>query len=115
MNSILEKKAFEFSVRIVKLYNYLCEHFRNRSLADQILRSGTSIGANISEAVYGQSRADFIAKLNIALKEANDTLYWLRLFHRTGYITEAQFKSMYSDLNEIISLLVASLKTLKKN
>ena len=114
-HSILEKKAFEFAVRIVKLYNYLSEHYRIRSLADQILRSGTSIDANINEAVYGQSRSDFISKLNISLKEANETLYWLRLLHRTGYITDQQYKSMYLDINEIISLLVSSLKTLKNN
>ena len=114
-NNVAAEKSFDFAVRIVKLYNFLCEKYRIRSLADQILRSGTSIGANINEAIYGQSRADFSAKLNIALKEANETLYWLRLFHKTNYISTEQFQSMHNDLNEIISILVSTIKTLKEN
>ena len=109
-NAIAEK-SFAFSVRIVNLYKYLKKEEKEYVLAKQLLRCGTSIGANVSEAQRGQSKADFTAKMCIALKEANETDYWLRLLHATGFLSKAQFESMNTDVNELISLLAAICKT----
>ena len=111
MDNLIEKKSFAFAVRIVKLYKLICEDRIEYTLSKQLLRSGTSIGANVSEAEMGQSRADFYAKLFIALKEANETYYWLRLLHETEYITANEFKSIERDVKEIISILVSICKT----
>ena len=111
MDNLIEKKSFAFAVRIVKLYKLICEDRKEYTLSKQLLRSGTSIGANVSEAEMGQSRADFYAKLFIALKEANETYYWLRLLHETEYITANEFKSIERDVKEIISILVSICKT----
>ena len=108
---MIEKKSFAFAVRIVKLYKLICEDRKEYTLSKQLLRSGTSIGANVSEAEMGQSRSDFYAKLFIALKEANETYYWLRLLHETEYITADEFKSIERDVKEIISILVSICKT----
>ena len=105
--SIIENKSFDFAIRIVKLYQYLCEDKKEYVLSKQLLRSGTSIGANVSEAQRGQSKPDFYAKISIALKEANETLYWIRLLHATEYLNDKEYSSLYSDINEIISILVA--------
>ena len=105
--SIIENKSFDFAIRIVKLYQYLCEDKKEYILSKQLLRSGTSIGANVSEAQRGQSKSDFYAKIAIALKEANETLYWIRLLHATEYLNEKEYLSLNSDINEIISILVA--------
>ena len=106
----IEAKSFEFSVRAINMYKYLLSK-SEYVLSKQFLRSATSIGANVSEAERAQSMADFRAKMNIALKEANETNYWLRLLQRTEYITAKEFLSMDSDLNEIISILTAICKT----
>lgn len=90
----IEEKSFDFAVRIVNLYKHLTSEKKEFVLSKQLLRSGTSIGANVTEAQKAQSEADFTAKLYIALKEANETYYWLRLLHRTDYLTESEFKSM---------------------
>lgn len=110
MKSIIEVKSFDFAVRTVNLYKYLTTEKKENILSKQLLRCGTSIGANVSEAERGQSKADFNSKLNIALKEANETYYWLRLLHQTDYLTEKEFKSLETDINEIISILVSICK-----
>ena len=111
--NITEAKAFDFAVRIVKLYKHLTEEKREFVLSKQLLRSGTSIGANVAEAERGQTKADFYTKMSIALKEANETDYWLRLLHKTDYLTDNEFNSIYKDIDEIISLLVSITKTIK--
>ena len=97
------------------MYQYLCEEKKEYVLSKQILRSGTSIGANIREAKRAQSKADFYAKLFISLKEAEETEYWLELLVETEYITKEMFDSVYADGEEIIKLLVSSTKTIKEN
>lgn len=109
--NIIEEKSFEFAIRIVNLYRYLCEEKREYVMSKQLLRCGTSIGANVSEAQRAQSRPDFAAKLNIALKEANETHYWLRLLHCTCYITDKEFQSIEPEIKEIISILYAICKS----
>ena len=111
----IEEKSFEFAVRIVKFYQHLTKVKHEHVLSKQILRSGTSIGANVTEAQRGQSKADFLAKMTIALKEANETDYWLRLLYASEYMNEAEFQSMRRDVNELIALLVAICKTTKNN
>ena len=108
-NAIVEK-SFAFSVRVVRLYRYLSHCKKEYILSRQICRSGTSIGANVSEAQRALSRADFAAKMGIALKEANETQYWLQLLRSSGYLTERQFKSLHEDLNEVLRLLTAICK-----
>ena len=100
-------------MRIVKLCRYLQNEKKEFILAKQLLRSGTSIGANVSESQQAQSRPDFVSKLNIALKEATETEYWLRLLHETDYLNNEQFDSIFNDCNEVKSLLVAIVKTTK--
>ncbi len=105
MDSIVAKKAFIFAVRVLRLHKYLLENGCERSLGSQILRSGTSIGANIEEALCGQSKKDFIAKLSIAQKECRETMYWLRLFKESGYMEVKHFTSIYPDAEELYKLL----------
>ncbi len=112
---ILDKKSYDFALRIVNLYKYLKDNKNNYGLGDQIVRSGTSIGANISEGIFSQSNSDNIAKFTIALKEANETRYWLRLLRDAGVITKEQGDSLIEDCAEIIKILVASIKTLKNH
>jgi len=107
-------KSYAFAIRIVRLYKYLVEQKREYVLAKQVLRSGTAIGALIREAEYAESTPDFIHKRHIALKEANETDYWLSLLKDTAYIDEKAYQSMKQDIDDIISLLVVSLKTLKQ-
>ena len=109
-NAIVEK-SFEFAVRIVNLWKYLAKVHKEFVLSKQLLRSGTSIGANVSEAQRGQSKADFNAKMCIALKEANETQYWLKLLYRTEFLTKTQFDSLDRDVSELISILTAICKT----
>ncbi|MCL2416968.1 MAG: four helix bundle protein [Bacteroidales bacterium] len=111
--SILRDKAYKFAVRIVKFSQYLRDEKKEFVLSNQILRSGTSIGALIQEAEYAQSTADFINKFSISLKEANETAYWLLLLKDTNYVEKKLFNSLYSDCNEVISMLVSTVKTLK--
>ena len=110
MDNIIETKSFTFAVRIVNLYKMLTNDRKEYVLSKQLLRSGTSIGANVSEAERGQTKPDFYAKMCIALKEANETYYWLRLLYRTDYLSESQFKSMESDITELIALLKSICK-----
>ena len=109
--SAVADKSFEFAVRIVNLCKYLRYKKKEFVLSKQLLRSGTSIGANVHEGRRAQSRADFLAKMSIALKEANETYYWLRLLHRTEYISQKEFESMKQDADELIRILVAICKT----
>ncbi|MCQ2264309.1 MAG: four helix bundle protein [Bacteroidales bacterium] len=112
-NNALRELSYNFALRIVKLGRFLREDKNEFILSKQIVRSGTSIGANIEEASGAQSQKDFIAKLHISLKESKETHYWLRLLKDSGYTTEEQTESMLKDLNLIITLLTKSLKTLK--
>ena len=113
MENIIEKKSFDFAIRIVRLYRYLCEKKKEYVLSKQILRSGTSIGANVSEAQQAQSRADFISKISIALKETSETKYWLKLLNATDYLTDLEIKTILSDCVEIEKILTAILKSSK--
>ena len=113
MNNVLAEKSKAFALRIINLYSYLMEEKHEYVLSKQLLRSGTSIGANVREAGRGQSRADFYAKLNIALKEADESEYWLELLHESGFIVDPAFDSIYSDCEELIRLLVSITKTQK--
>lgn len=113
--NISVEKSFNFAVRIVNLYKYLTSEYKEYVLSKQLLRSGTSIGANISEAQRGQSKADFIAKMSIALKEANETQYWLKLLYKTDYLNKSQFDSLNNDVNELISILTSICKTSNSN
>ena len=108
-------KSFEFTVRIVNLYKYLTREHKEYVISKQLLRCGTSIGANVSEAQKGKSKADFTAKMCIALKEANETEYWLKLLYRTEYISKSQFTSLDQDVQELISLLTAICRTASQN
>ena len=105
----------QFAVDIVNLCTDIKENRKSNVLLNQVLRSGTSIGANISEAQRGQSRADFVAKMSIALKEANETDYWLKLLYKTDYINQGQYDSLKTDINELISILTAICKTSNLN
>ena len=110
-NNVVVAKSKAFALRIIKLYQLLRTNHES-IMSRQLLKSGTSIGANIREGVRGQSKADFYAKMNIALKEAGETEYWLELLHESGYISnESAFQSLYADCQELISLLVAITKT----
>ena len=115
MENIIDQKSTAFAVRIVKFTRYLQEEKKEFVLSKQILRSGTSIGANVRESYNAQSKADFINKLHIALKEADETGYWLELLVESEIIDNQQFNSLYNDLKEILALLTASIKTSKKN
>lgn len=105
-------KSYAFARRCVKLYKYLCEEKKEYILSKQLLRSGTSIGANIAEGQYGQTKADFASKLSIAQKEAGETEFWLRLLGDEDYITKTQSESMLADCRELIRLLQSITKTL---
>ena len=110
-DNVSVEKSFDFAVRIVNLHKYLTQEQKEYVMSKQLLRCGTSIGANISEAQRGQSMADFAAKMNIALKEANEAEYWLRLLYRTEYLTKSQFESMYADVQELLGILIAICRT----
>ena len=114
MEQTVERKSFLFAVRIVKLCKHLNASENEYVLTKQLLRAGTSVGANIAEAEQAQSRADFISKMNIALKEAGETNYWLRLLQATDYLTETEFSSIYSDCRELEKMLTAIVKTAKQ-
>ena len=104
MKGILEEKSFQFSIRLIDLYRFLIEEKKEFIISKQMMRSGTSIGANIAEAKFAQSKADFISKMTISLKEASETRYWLRLLKATNTITEEQFKDIIADCNELINI-----------
>jgi len=114
-NNPLVEKTVLFATRIVKCYQYLQEEKNEYIMSKQLLRSGTSIGANIHEAIYGQSTADFISKLSISLKEASETSYWLVVLKSGSYLEESVYASMKKDIDEIIRMLISSIKTTRKN
>jgi four helix bundle protein len=114
-NSITRSKSKAFALRIIKFVRLLQDDERGRVISKQLLRSGTSIGANVRESYNAQSKADFINKLHIALKEADETAYWLELLYESDIINKQYFDSLYGELKEIIALLTASIKTLKNN
>ena len=113
-NNILVDKSIDFAIRMVNCSKFLQEK-NEFIMSKQLFRSGTSIGANIHEGIQGQSKADFISKLSIALKEASETSYWLVVLHRTDYLDDKIFVSLKNDLDEIIRILIATIKTTKKN
>ena len=112
--SIVYDKAFNFAIKIVKLYKYLCENKKEFILSKQLIRSGTSIGANIAEGLEGQSTKDFVSKLSIALKEAVESRYWIDLLKETEYLTEEQYNIINSDITELIKMLTRIIKTTKE-
>ena len=113
--SVVKDKSFDFAVRIVNLNKFLHKQHGEYVMSKQLLRCGTSIGANVAEAQRGQSMADFAAKMNIALKEAHETEYWLKLLVMSEYITEDMGNSLLNDCLEIKRILVASINTAKEN
>ncbi len=115
MKNILGEKSYSFALRIVNLQKYLVAEQKEFVLSKQVLRSGTAVGALVREAEFGQSKADFINKLSIALKEANETKYWLMLLKDSGYITSKMYDSLVPDVDELLRLLISSVKTAKKN
>ena len=111
--SILRKKSFDFAIRIINLYKYLKSKHGEYVISQQILKAGTSVGALIREAEFAESRKDFMHKLYIGLKEANESKYWLELLYATAYISKSMFQSIYKDSSELVSMLVSSVKTIK--
>ena len=117
-DNIIATKSEDFAVRIINLSEYMLQNNPSKdiqSLSNQILRSGTSIAANIAESKYAQSKNDLITKLSISLKEASETSMWLRLLNRTKYISDDQYNSLHNNIDELIRMLTASIKTLKTN
>lgn len=112
--SIVGEKSLAFGKRIAKCYRHLKDKKRETVMSKQLLRCGTSIGANVREGLYAQSRKDFISKLNIALKEAGETDYWLDVIHSAGYFTDQEFDSLKSDNDELLRLLTAIIKSTKE-
>ena len=112
--NVIAEKSEEFAVRVINLSKYLIGEKKEYIISKQIFRSGTSIGANVSESRNAQSKDDFISKLNIALKEADETAYWLRILKRTEFISQDQFSSLNEDVQELISILVSIIKTTKE-
>ena len=111
----IKNKSLEFALRIVKLFQHLSDTKKEYVLSKQLLRSGTAIGALVRESEHAESKADFIHKLSISLKEANEADYWIELLYRSGYLAESEYQSFFSDLDEIIRLLVSIIKTSKAN
>ncbi len=113
-NNHIAELIKQFAIRIIKMYCYLREEKREFVLSKQVLRSGTSIGANIRESIYAQSRADFVNKMSIALKESSETEYWLELLHESGFIDDKVFDSIFDDNSKISATLINIIKTTKK-
>ena len=109
-DSVILVKSKAFALRVIRLYQYLVSEKREFVLSNQLLRSGTSIGANVREGSVGQTKADFYAKMNIALKEACETEYWLELLHESGYIDTQMFNGYYTECDELVSILTAITK-----
>ena len=114
MENIVETKSFDFAVRIVNLYEYLTDIKKEYVLSKQLLRSGTSVGANVAEAEQAQSRPDFVSKMNIALKETSETKYWIKLLKATDFLSEKESSSLLSDCVELEKLLVSIIKSSKQ-
>jgi len=113
--SVTYKKSKKFASRVVKMYIYLKDKKQEYVLSKQVLRSGTSIGANLAESVWASSKADFLSKVTIALKEAEETMYWLELLQDNGFLSADDYESISADCDQLIALLVSSRKTLLKN
>ncbi len=113
-DNIIKNKSLDFAIRIVRLYKHISETSHEYVLSKQLLKSGTSIGANVREAIGGQSKEDFIAKMHIALKEVYETEYWLELLYNTDYLTEKEFESIFTDCRELTNILASILKTMKE-
>lgn len=113
MDNVIENKSFQFAMRIVRLYKFLCEEKKEYILSKQLLRAGTSIGANVTESQQAQSKPDFVSKISVALKEASETKYWIKLLGATEYLSENQTKSILDDCVEIEKILVTILKSAK--
>jgi len=107
----VEEKADAFAIRIVNAYKYLTNVKHEYVISKQLYRSGTSIQANVAEAQYAQSLDDFISKMSIALKEANESRKWITLLHKTEYLTEKEYNSIYGDVNEIVMILISIIRT----
>ena len=114
-NNVLADKSIAFAIRIVKCSKYLQTEKNEYIISKQVLRSGTSIGANAHESFYAQSRADFVNKLSISLKEASETSYWLTILNKTDYIKDEMFQSLKTDVDELIRIIISTIKTAKKN
>jgi len=112
-DNIVVAKSYAFAVRCVKLYKYLCDEKHDYTIGKQLMRSGTSIGANVKEATRGVSKADFTAKMSISLKEASESEFWIELLRDTEYITTQQAESMLADCQELLKLLMSIIKTSK--
>ena len=113
--SVLHVKSYAFAVRIVRMFLHLTGNSQKlMAIYQQVLRLGTSVSANVHESEFAQSPSDFISKLSIALKEANETMNWLNILKDTGFLSETEFDSMATDCSELIALLVSSIKTVKK-
>ena len=114
-HSVVVEKSREFAVRIVRLYQYLCKEKQEYVLSRQLLRSGTSIGANIAEAQCSISRKEFLSKVYIAYKESNETLYWLDLLHDTDYLSDIQYQSIYADGQALCKILTSITRTVRRD
>ena len=114
-DNIIKTKADAFAVRVVNAYRYLTIEKNEKRMSDQMYRSGTAIQALIAEAEYAQSTADFISKMSIALKEANETRSWINLLHETGYFSDGMYCSIYDDINQIVIILIAIIRKTKEN
>lgn len=112
-DNIIQQKSFAFAIRIVKLYKYLCDEKKEFVLSKQLLRSGTSIGANIEESIGGQSEKDFLAKIAIAYKESRESVYWLKLLFETEYLNKDQFESVQKEAEEICKIIGKIQVTIK--
>ncbi len=113
-DNIILKKSYDFAVRCVNLYKYLCNEKHDFVIGKQLMRSGTSVGANVKEAIRGASKADFIAKLNIALKEASESEFWIEVLRDTDYLSSQEAESMLCDCQEILKLLTSIVKSSKE-
>lgn len=114
-DNIIQTKSYAFAIRVVNAYRFLVDSEKEFVLSKQLLRSGTAIGALVAEARHAQSSADFLNKMNIALKEANETAYWLSLLKDTAYMSEITYASMAADCNELVALLVSIVKSMKQS
>ena len=113
-DNVIQEKSYAFAVRVVRVCQYLVEEKRELVLSNQLLRSGTSIGANVEEAIGGQSERDFVAKLSVAYKEARESKYWVRLLGDTDYLTQKQLESLLADLEQVLKLLGTILRRMKE-
>ena len=115
MNNVIQTKSYAFAIRIVNAYKFLIDSKKEYVVTKQVLRSGTAIGALVAEAHYAQSSADFVSKMSIALKEANETCYWLNLLKDTDYLEQQAYDSLSADCNELVALLVSIVKSVKSS